>query len=229
MCNTTDAIASKINLSQFHKTLSVALVVTMRNILRNDISFPYLHLIYITWLTPVYSSIASLSYSLYQGGSFTAHLVVACSPVWPNGRFYSAWYAQFYNLARWKNIKWVREAFKKIREIFHLMGGWSKIKNFMSFKVMFKIHFRPFWVILLKMNLGEKRGGSQFLILVEFQSYSYLSYISKSISWYLYSNKLTFDEIKVRQSKGWNMDQYREALKNTPFLTNTRKGWMGPD
>ena len=88
------SIQNKINLkhqdfSVPYKTLSVALVVTKRNILRNDVSFPYLvHLIYMA--DPCVFIIASLSYSLYQGGSFTAHLVVACSPVWPNGRFYSA-------------------------------------------------------------------------------------------------------------------------------------------
>ena len=47
---------------------------------------------------------------------------------------------------------------KNIREIFHHWGGESKIKNFTVFKVMFKIHFRPF-SHFGKKNLGEKRGG----------------------------------------------------------------------
>ena len=32
----------------------------------------------------------------------------------------------------------------------------SNQKNFTVLKVMFKILFRPFWVILVKKNLGEK-------------------------------------------------------------------------
>ena len=30
---------------------------------------------------------------------------------------------------------------------------------------MFKIHFRPFWVILVNKILGGKRGGSQYLVI----------------------------------------------------------------
>ena len=50
--------------------------------------------------------------------------------------------------------------------------AWTKSRrpNVTFFKVVFKIHFRPFWVILVKKNSGEKKGGGLILshFLVDF-------------------------------------------------------------
>ena len=46
---------------------------------------------------------------------------------------------------------------------FSIPGGGSDRQNSILFKVVFKIHFRPFWVILVKKILGEKKGGGPIL------------------------------------------------------------------
>ena len=48
----------------------------------------------------------------------------------------------------------------KIGQKWLSVGPPPSMKNFILFKVVFKIHFRPFWVILVKKILGEKKGGS---------------------------------------------------------------------
>ena len=40
------------------------------------------------------------------------------------------------------------------------MGGGLAGQNVTFYKVVFKIHFKPFWVILQKKILGEKWGGT---------------------------------------------------------------------
>ena len=42
-------------------------------------------------------------------------------------------------------------------------GGGSRWQNVTISKVVFKIHFRPFWVILVKQIFGWKWGGTQYL------------------------------------------------------------------
>ena len=44
-------------------------------------------------------------------------------------------------------------------------GGGSRRQNVTIFKVVFKIHFRPFWVILVKKISGEKKGGVPYLAI----------------------------------------------------------------
>ena len=73
------------------------------------------------------------------------------------------WEPDFDFISIW--IRWFREAFikkkKKIREIFHRWGGgWSKIKNFTVFKVMFKIHIKAILSHFGKKKCWvKKRGG----------------------------------------------------------------------
>ena len=43
------------------------------------------------------------------------------------------------------------------------MGGGGGRQNVTFYKVVFKIHFKPFWVILEKKILGEKWGGTPIL------------------------------------------------------------------
>ncbi len=42
----------------------------------------------------------------------------------------------------------------------HWGGGGLGGQNFKFYKVVFKNHFKPFWVILQKKILGEKWGGT---------------------------------------------------------------------
>ena len=62
-------------------------------------------------------------------------------------------------------ITFLRKAFikKKKKIVTFGRGGGVLPKNVKIFKVVFKIHFRPFWVILVKKNFGWKWGGSQYL------------------------------------------------------------------
>ena len=43
--------------------------------------------------------------------------------------------------------------------------GGSRRQNATFLKIVFKIHFRPFWVIFVKKISGEKMGGVPYLVI----------------------------------------------------------------